>query len=132
MTASAGSSLVGDQMIPAGPAARRLPGGVWVANTVREPRLQRRAETKRSEGLLTESSDGLEWKKKLPGEGQRFPRNSPDRDELTVLERLNIKHVPPLRTDAGRHRLRESQIGLGLQESMLREVCIRCWPFPFQ
>jgi hypothetical protein len=50
--------------------------------------------------LLIESADDLEWKKKLPGEGSVSGANSPDRDELTVLERLNIKHLPPLRTDA--------------------------------
>jgi hypothetical protein len=50
--------------------------------------------------LLIESADGLEWKKKLPDEGSVSRANSSDRDELTVLERLNIKHVPPLRADA--------------------------------
>jgi hypothetical protein len=50
--------------------------------------------------LLIESADGLEWKKKPPGERSVSGANSPDRDELTVLERMNIKHVPPLRTDA--------------------------------
>jgi hypothetical protein len=57
-----------------------------------------RDEAKR--GLLIESADGLEWKKKLPGEVSVSRAHPPDRDELTVLERLNIKHVPPLRTDA--------------------------------
>jgi hypothetical protein len=50
--------------------------------------------------LLIESADGLEWKKKLPGEGSVSRANPPDSDELTALVRLNIKHVPPSRTDA--------------------------------